>query len=367
MPQPIIYIAVTAHGFGHAARSASLAAAIKQLQPDALVILVTTAPRWLLESYIEGDFIHRPRALDVGVLQSDSFTMDKPATLEKLRQLKAQQNRIIAGEVNFIQQNRVGLVLADIPPLAAPIARAAGIPCWMVSNFGFDFIYRPWGGEFNEMADWIADCYGHSDRLFRLPLHEEMGAFPVITDVGFTGGSPRYSANYLRQYFNLMAPKEQIVLMTFGGLGLSQIPYSNLNHFPDWEFITFDESAPDLPNLVKIDNQFRLEDKRLRPVDLMPICGQLLSKPGYSTFSEACRTQTPLVAVDRHDFAEAPVLLESVQYYIPHRILSPGEFFTGDWSFLRQSLFPPRQPQPQILPDGNETIAQEVITFCQKA
>ncbi|MEQ8956994.1 MAG: glycosyl transferase, partial [Coleofasciculus sp. C2-GNP5-27] len=122
MPRPTVYIAITNHGFGHAVRAACVAAAIQNLCPDILLILVTTAPRWLLDSYIPGDFIHRPRAFDIGVIQSDSLTMDKVATLAKLKQIRASENSIIAGEVNFIQTNRVGLVLADIPPLAAKIA-----------------------------------------------------------------------------------------------------------------------------------------------------------------------------------------------------------------------------------------------------
>src|SRR4028119_2060702 len=142
MPRPSIYIAITSHGFGHAVRAASVAAEIQRLCPEILLILVTTAPRWLLDSYIPGDFIHRPRAFDVGVIQSDSLNMDKQATLEKMREIHTQQRSIVAGEVNFIRQNRVGLVLADIPPLAAVIAKSAGIPCWMSSNFGGDFVYR---------------------------------------------------------------------------------------------------------------------------------------------------------------------------------------------------------------------------------
>ncbi|HEY9897240.1 MAG TPA: glycosyl transferase, partial [Candidatus Sericytochromatia bacterium] len=156
MPRPILYLAITNHGFGHATRAASVAAAIQRLCPDVLLILVTTAPRWLLEAYIQTDFIHRPRAFDVGILQDDSVTMDKPATLERLQQLRAQQNKLIASEVNFIKQNRVGLILADIPPIATLLAKATQVPCWMMSNFGWDFIYRPWGGEFLDMADWIA-------------------------------------------------------------------------------------------------------------------------------------------------------------------------------------------------------------------
>jgi len=55
------------------------------------------------------------------------------------------------------------------------------------------------GGEFIEIADWIKDCFSQCDRLFRLPFHEPMSAF-VITDVGLTGGSPRYQADALRAF-----------------------------------------------------------------------------------------------------------------------------------------------------------------------
>ena len=355
MPRPILYLAITNHGFGHATRAASVAAAIQRLCPDVLLILVTTAPRWLLEVYIQTDFIHRPRAFDVGILQDDSVTMDKPATLERLQQLRAQQNKLIASEVNFIKQNRVGLILADIPPIATLLAKATQVPCWMMSNFGWDFIYRPWGGEFLDMADWIADCFSKCDRLFRLPLHEPMSAFPLIQDVGLTGGSPRYSVAQLRETFALTASHDRTVLMTFGGLGLNEIPYQNLQQFSDWQFLTFDRNAPDLPNLVKIT------DNHYRPVDLMPVCGRLLSKPGYSTFAEACRLGTPIVSITRDDFAEAAILLDGIQDYVPSQILTPSEFFEGNWDFLHQPLQPARS-QP-VLSDGNETIAQAAIDY----
>lgn len=356
MPQPILYLAITNHGFGHATRSAAIAAEIQRQFPEVLLILATTAPRWLLESYIPGNFIYRPRAFDIGVVQSDSITMDKAATLEKLRELRQKQNFLVSSEVNFIKQNRVSLILADIPPIAALIARASSVPCWMMSNFGWDFVYRAWGGEFIEIADWIAECFGQSDRLFRMPLHEPMSAFPTITDVGFTGGTPRYSVEELRQTFHLTAPSEKTALLSFGGLGLQAVPYQNLAAFPDWQFFTYDRAAPQLPNLTVIT------DRAYRPVDLMPVCGRVVSKPGFSTFSEACRTNTPLVTITRDDFAEAPVLVDAVQDFIPHQILSPATMLEGDWSFLHQPLQPPRQANPSIT-DGNQEIAQAVIQF----
>ena len=354
--KPILYIAITNHGFGHAVRTASVAAQIQKLNPEVLLILVTTAPRWLLESYIPGDFIHRPRAFDIGVIQSDSLNMDKEATLEKLREIRDRQNSIVAGEVGFIRQNRVSLMLADIPPLAPVIAKAAGIPCWMLSNFGWDFIYSAWGGEFLEMAEWIGKCFSECDRLFRLPMHEPMSAFPNITDVGLTGGSPRYNLDELRTRFGITSPVEKTILLSFGGLGLQQIPYENLREFPDWQFICFDRQAPELSNIIKIT------EHQYRPVDFMPLCGRVISKPGFSTFSEALRLDIPIVSLTREDFAESSLLLEGIQNYGYHQIINPDEFFQSKWEFLHQDLQPPRQSQP-LSKDGTEAIANAVINY----
>jgi hypothetical protein len=354
MPRPTLYFAITSHGFGHAVRSAAVAATIQKMCPDLLLILVTTAPRWLLEAYIPGDFIYRQRSFDVGVIQSDSLTMDKEATWEKWQEMQAKEKMLLASEVDFIKTNRVGLMLADIPPLAPEIAQLAGIPCWMLSNFGWDFIYRDWGGKFAELADKISSSYGKVDRLFRLPMYESLSAFPKITDAGLTGGDPRYSKAELTELFGLNQPQERTILLTFGGLGLQQIPYTNLEVFTDWQFITFDRQAPALPNLVKVT------DNRYRPVDFMPFVDRVISKPGYSTFAEALRLDCPITSLTREDFAESPVLLEGIRTYGHHQIISPAEFFQGNWDFLHQPCQPPQQSTP-VAKDGNESIAQAVV------
>ncbi|NER07674.1 MAG: glycosyl transferase [Okeania sp. SIO3C4] len=365
MSRPTLYLAITNHGFGHAVRISSVANLVQKMCPDVLLIMVTTAPRWLLESYISGDFIHRPRAFDVGVIQSDSMTMDRQATLEKLTEIRNKERSIIAGEIDFIKQNRVDLLLADIPPLASKIAKAADIPGWMLSNFGWDFIYRPWGGEFVEMADWIGECFGQCDRLFRLPLHESMGAFPNIVDVGLTGGTPHYQSEEIKAKFGISTDQEKTVLLSFGGLGLAQIPYQNISRFPDWQFITFDSNAPEFPNLINVRNISNENDTKLlniRPVDLMPICGRIISKPGYSTFAEALKLEIPVVSLVREGFAESKLLLEGIQDYSYHQILPPTEFFESDWEFLRQPLQPPRKSE-KLDKNGSEAIAQAIVEY----
>jgi hypothetical protein len=356
MSQPIIYLAATGHGFGHAVRVASVASVIKKLCPDSVLILATTAPRWLLDSYIEGDFIHRPRAFDVGVIQADSLQMDKVATLEKLQEIYAKQRSLVASEVNFILTNRVGVILADIPPLMTAIAQKAGIPCYMMSNFGWDFIYRDWGEEFQEIVSKIEQNYQECDRLFRLPLHEPMNSFTHITDVGLTGGDPHYPEKELRQQFGLNKSSEKTILLTFGGLGLQAIPYHNLERFSDWQFISFDRNAPDYSNLIKITNP------QYRPVDFMPFCGRVISKPGYSTFAEALRLEIPLISLKRDDFAEGALLLSGLQDYAYHQIIAPEDFLESNWDFLEMPLTLPRKTE-KLDKNGAEAIAKEVLNL----
>ena len=357
MPLPL-YVAITNHGFGHATRMAAVVAEIQQRRPDIPITITTTAPRWLLECYLTQAVTYRPLAFDIGVVQQDSVTMDKAATLAKLKQIQATQEETIAREATFLQQSGAGLLLADIPPLAGPIAKAAGIPCWMASNFGWDFIYREWAqsgkSEFGAIADWISGCFSQCDRLFRLPFHEPMAAFPNIEDTGLTGGRPRWSVAELHQRFPLNPDAEKTVLLTFGGLGLGQIPYAGLSRFDNWQFITFDRTAPELPNVLKVT------DPQYRPVDMMPLCDFIVSKPGYGTFAEACLQDVPIMSITRDGFAEAPVLIEGIQQVAHHHIISPEALMQGDWAFLEEPLSPPVEDRP-VAKDGNGAIAQAVI------
>lgn len=356
MSRPTLYVAITNHGFGHATRAAAVAATVKVLWPEVDLVMATTAPQWLLDEYIPVEYEYRPVAFDIGVIQPDSLRMDLAATLAQLRDIQVHQGDTVAAEAGYLKQRKVDLVLADIPPLATAIAHAADVPCWMMSNFGWDFIYRGFGPEFTAIADWIGDCFSQCDRLFRLPFHEPMAAFPKVEDVGLTGGTPRYEPDDLRTQWNLQTPQSRTVLLTFGGLGLQSIPYQHLAQFPDWQFLTFDHGAPELANLFKVPRQ------GFRPVDVMPLCSQVVSKPGFSTFSEACRLNLPIVTITRNDFAEGPVLVDGMQNHSWHRVLTPEEFSQGEWEFLHQPLYPPRTTAA-IAKHGNEQIASAIVNY----
>jgi hypothetical protein len=359
MTPPIVYVAITGHGFGHATRTTAVMNEIRQRCPEVIFLVTSTAPRWLLDRQIQGEFIHRPRSLDVGVVQKDSLKMDRAATLEKLNDLQRRSASIIASEVQFLRQNRVNLVLADCPYLAVPIAHAADVPCWMASNFGWDFIYREWGGKFEAIADWIAAYYAECDLLFRLPFHEPMSAFPRVIDVGLTGNIPNLNLDTLRSQLGLIQPPERTVLMVFGGLGVDHIPYETVQQFPDWQFVTFSHSVPSFENLVIV------HDQMLRPADVMPLCDRVITKPGYGTFATACRLNKIVCTLPRDGFAEVPLLLAGIQNYAYHQIIDSAQFFDGDWQFLSASATPPKVHK-FLDTDGNTTIATAIVEYLSK-
>jgi hypothetical protein len=360
--RPTLYVTITNHGFGHAARTAALVGEIQRRLPTVRAIVTTTAPRWLIASYLPLDFVYRPYSYDVGVIQVDSLQMNLPATLAAWQKIRDTETEIVTNEARFLREQGVQLVLADVPPLAGAIAHQANVPCWAATNFGWDFIYRHWGSDFTDLSNWISQGYGQCDRLFRLPFSESLAPFPHIEDVGLTGGKPKWTEAELRHQLNFDHPKERTALLVFGGLGLQAIPYQTVAQFPDWQFFTFDRAAPPLPNLRNIPDPTGEQGRPYRPVDLFPLCGLVISKPGYTTYAEATIADLPVATIPRSGFAESAIIQAGLQDSSWHQIIESADFFAGNWDFLEKPILPPRQGSP-LAKDGTESIAQAVVDY----
>ncbi len=362
MKFPAIYAAITGHGFGHASRFSCAMAELRRMRPDIEIHINSNQPEWFFRTIIPGEFTLRSVPLDTGVVQRDSLRVDLNRTKEILNEIYKNKKEIIEQESSYVRKNNISLVIGDIPSLCADIAKSAGVECWMSGNFGWDFIYQEWEG-FENITEWFRDSYVRCARLYRLPFHEPMAAFPRIIDVGFSGQHPSKNTETIMR--ELAVEKETCVLLTFGGLGISEIPYQNLRKFdgnilPRRHFLTFDREAPDMPNLTRLGHQ-------MRPVDIMPMCERILTKPGYGTFCEAYRTGVPVICVERHNFPETPLLLDGLKSFFHQRIVSEEEFYSDDWSFLAGPLNPPARlhgsvdrPPPD---DGNRRIALGIAEY----
>jgi hypothetical protein len=51
-----------------------------------------------------------------------------------------------------------------------------------------------------------------------------------------------------------------------------------------------------------------------------------------------------------------------MQDYGYHQVINPDRFFTDNWDFLTEALYPPRLEHP-IAKDGNKSIATAILNL----
>ena len=338
----LIVACISAHGFGHGSRSAAVLTALAARQPDWRLIVSTALPRSFLELALGPlVFAHRPCQWDVGVIQADALGSDPEATLAALVDLDRRLPEQIEREAAWIESQRAPgervLVLGDVPPAAARLAQRLASPLIWLASFGWEAIYGPMGPAFSPWADAALAAYRQGQLLIHCPLAMPMDWGIAEVRVGLTAAQPRLDAAALEQLAQQLdlrpLQRDRCVLISFGGMGLD-LAAAPLQRWPEHIFIGPDAALARHPN-------GRVLPAHLRPLDLMPLCGRFITKPGYSSFCEALSQNVGIHLVQRDGFAEAAVLQRDLQNHGAHRLLSREAFSRGDWQ-LDQPLLPPR-------------------------
>jgi UDP:flavonoid glycosyltransferase YjiC (YdhE family) len=170
---------ISGHGFGHAVRMGEVMRALHRKRPDWRLLARTQAPRSMLPEFVEYEFIE----IDSGVVEREAgVIVDEAATTHRLRSFIERWDEIVAAETAFLRDQRVQLIVADIPPIAGDIAHASGIPCVAITNFTWDWIHEPYARAYLgplEMA------YSRMETLLRLPFAQSsrLEGFRSIIDV----------------------------------------------------------------------------------------------------------------------------------------------------------------------------------------
>ena len=352
----LINACISSHGFGHGSRTAAVLVELAALRPDWRLVLSTTLPLPFLRlSFGAVPFERRPCRWDVGVVQADALDADAPATLAALEALEKELPQRVAQEAEWLEaQNQPLLVLGDVPPAAALLAGRLGAPLVWLASFGWEAIHAPMGPAFEPWVERHRQLYARGDLLLHCPLSLPMAWGVPEVRLGLTSSRPRLDLKGLARDLGLPADRERVVLVSFGGLGMTIDP-ALVHRWPQHVFI-----GPD-PVLASVSNG-RLLPEGVRPLDLMPLAGRLITKPGYSSFCEAFSQGVGIHLVHREGFAEAPVLEEDLRNHGWHRLLSQDQFRRGDWQ-LDQPLLPPRHGPLPV--DGAATAARAIVALAE--
>jgi hypothetical protein len=352
----LIYAALSSHGYGHASRTASVLTELASLRPDWRLVVSSGLPASFLNLAM-GKVVHEQRRCqwDVGVVQADALGCDGPATLQALEALDGALPARLDQEAAWIRaQAEPALVLADVPPAAALLARRLGLPLVWLASFGWDSIYAPMGGPFLERAEACRALYAQGDLLLHCPLSLPMPWGVPSLSIGITSAKPRFDPAALAEQLRLPRDRQRCVLVSFGGLGKAYDP-TLLRRWPNHLILGPDRALDAEPNGRSLPDG-------LRPLDLMPLCSRLITKAGYSSFCEAFSQGLGIHLVQRHGFAEAPVLEADLRRHGQHRMLSAEGFERGDWE-LDQPLLPPREAPLPL--DGAPVAAKALLELAE--
>ena len=355
----LIYVCLSSHGFGHAARQATVLSALHRLQPSW---------RLVVSSLVSADFLklvcgavpveQRFVGWDVGMIQADALGVDQERTLDALRALDTDLPKRLDQEAAWLAvQSTPVLVVGDIPPAAAVLAERLGAPLVWMGNFGWDDIYEPLGGRFTEYAASARDQYRRGELLLRCPFSLAMHWGLNEQQLGLTVSDLREIPPPLHQHLEQI--QKPLVLVGFGGLGVAIAPAS-FRLWPNHHFLMPAPVAPHLRANFECEANVTLLPESVRPFDVMPFCERHLGKPGYSTFCEALSQELGMHVVERDGgFAEASVLMDGLRLFGRHKILSRHALNQGEWELDQQLVDAIR---PIASKQGAEDAAKALVS-----
>jgi L-arabinokinase len=357
---PTIAYYITSHGYGHGVRSCDVIRAVNRLHPDVSVYIVTKLPSAFLTSHIGSPRnAIRAESFDIGMVQLDSIRTVIGATLSKIEELYSRRDELIAQEIEFLNEQKIDLIVADIPAIPFEAAAIAGIPCVGVGNFGWDWIYSNFVSRdehWRPVMTAFSEGYSKTDLLLRLPFCEEMTAFPNKEDIPLVAspGTPRRS-----HLCSLTGadPKKKWILLSFTTLDWSDTALAKVELLKDYEFFTV------LPLEWHRGNIHPLQREDAAFSDVVASVDAVLSKPGFGILSDCMANRKPLIYADRQDFLEYPILEAAIKQYLKHVHIPAEDLYAGEL----QSSLDQIGEAPEALQDmplgGDAIAANRIVGF----
>ncbi|WP_199620930.1 glycosyltransferase [Paenibacillus alkalitolerans] len=297
----IIAYYISDYGYGHASRSIAV---IRQLlkQPWVSKLYICTSfPMQFIMNSLDGykEKLHfRHVKNDIGyVLQEESTEIDTIRLNLEFDRFVDSFPEALHQEQWFMQEKKVDMVIADIPPIPLLAARTLGIPSIGISNFTWYTAYRrliP-----NNKLHILAECYQAMDYFAALSGANEpvwsryIGKFDF-----FCRQTDRLEVQRLRRWIDPDGEKK----IVYFGLGM-KVDIASLSSLKLWDnancaFIVSSNVHVDRPNV------FRIPENYVETQNVIAASDAVISKAGWGTVSEAVVNNKPLILLDRRHLNE---------------------------------------------------------------
>jgi hypothetical protein len=359
MTTPIVALAVSGHGFGHAVRCAEVARVLID-EFGVRPLVRTDAPAWLFPEQVE----HLPSPgwpLDVGVAQRDGLDLDIDETRRRWDVFAQDFDARADAEAKLLQAHRVDVLVGDIPPLAFAAAARASVPSLALGNFGWDWIYAAWP-EFERAVATVRTGYRQAGRLLRLPLHSVDGdafcSFKAIEDVPLIARCARRPRREVRADLGL-DQQARVVLLSFGGFTARGLDIGALGPWTDYIFVL----TPPMSTTTERwpANVVVLQTSPADYVSLLSACDVVVTKPGYGVVADCLANRVAVLFTDRGPFREYDVLAQALPTLGRAGYLPRADLLAGRLGPHLDTLLESRAPWTAQPIDGARHVARRML------
>jgi UDP:flavonoid glycosyltransferase YjiC (YdhE family) len=289
--------------------------------------------------------------------------MDLDATFQACRDLHNHMPALLQQEVGFIKEHGIDLIIGDIPPACFEIAARAAIPSVAITNFTWDVIYQAYAIRqpgFVPLVEEMKRFYSKAMLALTLPYPCDMSVFPCREAIPWISRVSALTRSQARAVFGL-PPTATIVLLSFGGLGLDQLPWQRLNEITEFHFVATTASGRSRGNLQVLDVAQRRYDDLLRAVDV------IVTKPGYGIVADVLAHQVPILYTDRGEFPEYPFLVQALNELATADFIPQDELLSGNIRSSLARLVEKAPNWPPVSLNGAEAAAEKVLTLLDQS
>lgn len=353
---PLIWAAISAHGFGHAAQVVPVLNALGGLVPDLRVLLRTTVPAAFFVDRLKIPWETSPVQQDVGCVQQGPMTINIEATWREHHRFHSTWNERLQIEIESMRTAKPDLVLADTPYLALAAGNAAAIPTVALASFTWDLILSeyqaPPGIDTQPILQFIRQAYRQANLALRITPSPTLNSFQhvhVIPPIA----EPAIAARPRLAELLSLRPGNRTVLIGFGGIPLTSLPFETVESLPGYQFLFDGSTPPESRRFASIKSLPFSFKTLLASVDVV------MTKPGYGTLVETVALQVPTVYVRRYNFGDEQSLVDYLHRYGRGIELSMDDFMKGQWDTTLEKAI----NLPATTPPPEPTGASEAATI----
>ncbi|UCG08623.1 MAG: hypothetical protein JSV83_08235 [Desulfobacterales bacterium] len=348
---------ISPHGFGHAARAASVMEAIHEIDPSIRFEIFTASPSWFFQDNLSGLFNYHYLLTDLGLVQKTPFEEDLAETLRVLNQLMPYDDTQVGAVSQQINDLNCRLAICDVAPMGLLIAKEAGIPSVLVENFTWDWIYEGYADRDTQIAthiDYLRRVFDIAD----VHIQTEPVCNPKTVDfcAGPASRKIKSPKAVVRRKLRLSS-NNPMVLVTTGGVPQEYTFIDKLNTQTDIYFVIpcTCQTAQYRDNLILLPHHSDF----FHP-DLVNAADTVIGKAGYSTIAEVYHAGVPFGYIPCPNNREASTLVAFIETEMPGLPISESTFQSGDWmELLKRLLNIPRLERD--VPNGADQIAEFIL------